>query len=298
MTDIPLFYAYTVIEASAADALPDLPAPLGGGLRLVGDGRHAAVVEPVDPRHFDEEPLRAGLEDLDWLSAVARAHHGVVAAVGDVTTTVPLRLATVCRGEDGVRRMLSEAGERLAAAIDRLTGAQEWGVKLYARPDAPGPDAGGTAGGPEGTAPPDGPRGPDGTPRPEGTPRPDGADGTSGRGYLRRRLDDRRAREASRTLLARTAQDLHRELSRHAAAAVLHPPQDGRLSGADGGQDGRHGGRQILNAAYLVPVGGRQEFLDAVPAPGALGAGLHVEVTGPWVPYSFAAAHDDAGPAR
>ncbi|RSS76920.1 hypothetical protein EF903_32765, partial [Streptomyces sp. WAC05292] len=133
-----MFYVYTVIEAFAADALPDLPPPLGGGgLRLVSAGRHAAVVEAVDARHFEEEPLRGHLEDLEWLSAVARAHHGVVAAVGSATTTVPLRLATVCRGEEGVRRLLAGADARIAEALVRLAGAQEWGGEGH--PGAPPP---------------------------------------------------------------------------------------------------------------------------------------------------------------
>ncbi|MHC6624657.1 GvpL/GvpF family gas vesicle protein [Streptomyces globosus] len=257
-----LFYVYTVIEASAADALPDLPPPLGGGgLRLVSAGRHAAVVEAVDARHFEEEPLRGHLEDLEWLSAVARAHHGVVAAVGSATTTVPLRLATVCRGEEGVRRLLAGADARIAEALVRLAGAQEWGVKLYAGPPPEPPPGGGAEGG-------------------------DPAAGAGGgRDYLRRRLKDRDVREASRTRAARTARDLHRELSRHAAAAVLHPPQDRRLSRADG--------LHVLNAAYLVPAAGREAFLEAVPPPDALDAGLRLEVTGPWVPYSFTAGADE-----
>ncbi|CAL9625368.1 hypothetical protein SUDANB120_05963 [Streptomyces sp. enrichment culture] len=262
-----LFYVYTVIEASATDALPDMPPPLGGGgLRLVSAGRHAAVVEAVDALHFEEEPLRGHLEDLEWLSAVARAHHGVVAAVGGATTTVPMRLATVCRGEEGVRRLLAGADERIAEALVRLAGAQEWGVKLYAGQPPEPPGGGGTVGG--------GPAA--------------GAGG--GRDYLRRRLKDRDVREASRTRAARTARDLHRELSRHAAAAVLHPPQDRRLSRAEG--------LHVLNAAYLVPAAGREAFLDAVPPPDALDAGLRLEVTGPWVPYSFTAgADEEAGAA-
>ncbi|MET9961394.1 GvpL/GvpF family gas vesicle protein [Streptomyces sp. NPDC006326] len=258
-----LLYVYTVVEASARDALPDLPAPLGGGLRLVEHAGLAAVVEPVEASRFDEEPLRAQLEDLDRLSELARAHHGVVAAVGDRTTTVPLQLATLCRGEESVRRLLDEAHQQITATLERIAGAQEWGVKVYA--DAPSS--------PQEPAP-----APSVAP---GRP-PDGSgDGSAGRDYLRRRLKDRRARESAGEEAARICEDIHRVLSGHASAAVLHPPQQPQLSGAPG--------RNVLNAAYLVPVHARRSFTEAVPSPRMLPRGLRLEVTGPWVPYSFAA---------
>lgn len=259
-----LLYVYAVVEASARDAVPGLPPPLGGGLRLVRHARLAAVVEPVEASRFDEGPLRAQLEDLDRLSALARAHHGVVAAVGERTTTVPLQLATLCRGEEGVRRLLDEARPRLTATLARIAGAQEWGVKVYADHGPPPPPD------PARAPAPGGPRG----------------EGPTGRDYLRRRLQDRRTRETAAEQAARTCEDIHRALSGLASAAVLHQPQRTELSGA--------AGRNILNAAYLVPVRARRTFIDAVPSPQALPPGLRLEVTGPWVPYSFT-ADDRAG---
>ncbi|UQW99338.1 GvpL/GvpF family gas vesicle protein [Streptomyces sp. RerS4] len=273
-----LLYVYTVVEASARDALTDLPLPpaLGEGLRLVEHARLAAVVEPVDASRFDEEPLRARLEDLDKLAALARAHHGVVGAVGARTTTVPVQLATVCRGEEGVRRLLEEAHQRIRDALERIAGAQEWGVKLYADPDAAAPDCA------RAPVPPP-------VPPPAPSPGAGPAGGSAGRDYLRRRLSDRRARETEDARAARTAEALHEELSRRAKAAVLHPPQPAGLSGATG--------RNVLNAAYLVALHARESFVAALPAADALPTGLRLEVTGPWVPYSFTASGRGADPS-
>ncbi|KJY45810.1 hypothetical protein VR46_12685 [Streptomyces sp. NRRL S-444] len=270
--DGTLLYVYTVVEASARDALPDFPPPLGGGLRLVEHAQLAAVVEPVDARLFDEEPLRAQLEDIDRLSALARAHHSVVAAVGERTTTVPLQLATLCRGEESVRRLLEEAHPQLTATLARTAGAQEWGVKVQADSGAPPPDPA--------PAPTYAPGGPQAT-GPEG--------GSAGRDYLRRRLKDRRTRETAAEQAARTCEDVHRTLCGHASAAVLHPPQQPLVSGV--------AGRNVLNAAYLVPVHARQDFIDAVASVQALPPGLRLEVTGPWVPYSFTAGDRCGTPA-
>ncbi|MFG2714214.1 GvpL/GvpF family gas vesicle protein [Streptomyces goshikiensis] len=271
-----LLYVYTVLRTATPTAPPlvlDVHARLGAGLELVEHQGLTAVVERVDAADFDEQPLRDHLEDLDWLAVVARAHHEVVARVGAGTTTVPLRLATICRGRQGVQRMLAESHQPLNEALQRVTDAEEWGVKLYAQPapDSPGPAVP--------AAPEPGAAAP--AAAPSGAP--------SGRDYLRRRLNDRRT-QADRTGQAqRTAEALHEKLADHAAGAVLHPPQQRQLSQAPG--------QNVLNAAYLVPTAHRQAFLDGIPTADELPSGVRVEVTGPWVPYSFTDT-TAAAPAR
>ncbi|MEU6894678.1 GvpL/GvpF family gas vesicle protein [Streptomyces sp. NPDC046557] len=262
MTD-ELFYVYAVLRSAAPPCAPpalDQRAPLGRGLQLVEHRGLTAVVEPVEAADFDEEPLRAHLEDLDWLADVARAHHGVVAHVGRQTTTVPLRLATLCRGRSGVERMLADAHQTLGDALERVTDAEEWGVKLYAQ------------------AAPVAPTDPAGSPTTRSGPvaAPGAA---SGRDYLRRRLADRRAQTDLTGQARSTAEALHERLAHEASGAVLHPPQQQQLSQVPG--------QNVLNAAYLVPTARRRAFLETVPAADDLPSGVRVEVTGPWVPYSF-----------
>ncbi|KOX25500.1 hypothetical protein ADL06_19170 [Streptomyces sp. NRRL F-6491] len=227
------------MDGPPVDPPPDVT--LGGGLTTVEHRGLTAVVEPVPAADFAEAPLRERLEDLDWLAAMARAHHGVVAAAGRRTTTVPLGLATVRRGVPGVRRLLEEGESGLSEALGRLTGAHEWGIGLYVD-ETPGRP--GSAGGP----PPDG-----------------------------------RADTASRI-----ARELHETLARAAAEAVLRPPRGTHLS--------RTPGRNVLNAVYLVPDGGQRDFLDAVPGPDEAPEGMRVEVSGPWLPYSFARTAPDGNP--
>ncbi|MFF3320146.1 GvpL/GvpF family gas vesicle protein [Streptomyces sp. NPDC003035] len=273
----PLLYVYGVLPSSPASSLPltpdELPdAPLGSGLALVEHRGLTAVVEPVDAREFDESPLREHLEDLDWLASVARAHHRVVDAVGSRATTVPMRLATVCRGEAGVRRLLDRGHDRIRASLDRVAGKEEWGVKLYVDDDAVRSEPSEPSGLSAGT----GPKGPGGSAGSAGSAR---AGDSAGRDYLRRRLGDRKARQDRSVQVAETSERLHALLAARTTDAVRQPPQDARLSRAPG--------RNVLNAAYLVPVEGRQAFLDAIPAPDGLPGGVRVDVTGPWVPYSF-----------
>lgn len=223
--------------------------------KLVRHGDLVAVVDPVPAADFEEGPLKGRLEDLDWLAATARAHDAVIAALATVTCPVPLRLATVCRDDSGVRRLLEEGGERFERALARLDGRMEWGVKVYAEQPAPQAEA-----------------------APERAPAGSGQARGSGRDYLRRRMEARRSREADWGRADALSRRLHAELSAQAEAAALHRPQDAKLSGAPG--------VNVLNAAYLVDRSRGQEFADLVQ--GYAEEGVQVRLTGPWVPYSFA----------
>ncbi|MGW9447572.1 GvpL/GvpF family gas vesicle protein [Streptomyces sp. NPDC055632] len=127
LTDEPLLYVYAVVRSADVDGQPADPPPdvtLGGGLATVEHRGLTAVVEAVPEAEFDEAPLRARMEDPDWLAGVVRAHHGVLAAAGRRTTTVPLRLGTVRRGEPGVRRLLEEEEDGLSEALGRPAGGR------------------------------------------------------------------------------------------------------------------------------------------------------------------------------
>ncbi|WP_374984367.1 GvpL/GvpF family gas vesicle protein [Streptomyces fradiae] len=257
----PLRYVYAVCRPIDG-VLPEGAAGITGEPpRLLHHGGLVAVVDAVPAEEFDEAPLRARLEDLDWLSATARGHDAVVASLTAVTSPLPLRLATVCRDDSGVRRLLDEGRDRFVRALDRLDGRVEWGVKVHARKEAPA-----------------GPRAPAGA--------PSGAVG--GREYLRRRLRERDGREEARRRAEEVGRELHGRLSAHAEATAVHPPQDPRLTGdADA--------VNVLNAAYLV-ARERAEGFVALVGEVAESDGVRVELTGPWAAYSFAGIAEAAEP--
>jgi hypothetical protein len=260
-----LRYVYAVTRPFEG-VLPEGAHGIGGEPpRLLRHGDLVAVVGAVPPEDFDEAPLRARLEDLDWLADTARAHDAVIAALSTVTCPIPLRLATVCRDDSGVRRLLEDGHDRFVRALERLDGRVEWGVKVYAEPQAAEeePQAAEEAGA---EAP---------------------GSGTSGRDYLRRRLRARRSREGDWQRADALCRRLHDELSRYAEAGTVHRPQDARLSGAPG--------VNVLNAAYLVDRTRSEEFVELVTA--ASEPGVRVELTGPWAPYSFAGIADEEAPA-
>ncbi|QDQ14570.1 GvpL/GvpF family gas vesicle protein [Streptomyces spectabilis] len=256
-----LRYVYAVCRPLPGPLHADLTGVGGAPPRQLAHEGLVAVLGPVPARDFGLEPLRAHLEDLDWLAETARAHQHVIGALAAVTCPLPLRLATVFRDDSGVRAMLESENERLCRILDRIDGHVEWGVKVWLHADA---DAGGSA-----TAEPS---------RPRGAP-------ASGRDYLRQRKAQRTAGEEAAARAEVFARRLHAELARSAAASRQHPPQSPALVDAGSGLN-------ILNTAYLVPRSDAEEFLELIARTEGSQPGLRVEVTGPWAAYSFT---DDPG---
>ncbi|WP_327191499.1 GvpL/GvpF family gas vesicle protein [Streptomyces xinghaiensis] len=261
-----------------APALATTPGHRGGGpLRALPVGALTAVVQDVPAAAFSEEALRKRLSDPGELELCARAHHAVVAAVADHASAIPFPLATLYREDGRVRAALRSKEPRLHAVFDRIAGRVEWGVKVCAAPLPAAPetaprtaaarDTGTTA--ETGTAPD------------RGTPAP----GT-GRAYLARVRGRHRAREERQNAALRAAEQVDAALRGISAAARRLRVHDARPAG-----DPR---THLLNAAYLIDRD-RDETVAATlrrlrADPGT--AGVHIEVTGPWVPYSFAATGD------
>ncbi|GGQ13971.1 hypothetical protein BKA00_001895 [Actinomadura coerulea] len=267
-------YLYGVARGLDPAALGDTPGVAGAPVRGVVAAGLTALVSTVRLDEYGESALRANLEDLEWLEATARAHHDVVDRAAHAAPTAPVRIATIYRDDARVAEVLTDEGGRFTEVLDLIDGRSEWGVKAYADPallrgdtgrDGPDP-GGGLAPGAESLTGPH-----------------QGAAGTApagpGAAYLRRRQQERRRRADAGRRVGEQADAVHAELADHAVASRHHPPQDPRLSGrAD---------TQILNVAYLLDEEQVEGFLAVARAAGERLAGIEVEVTGPWPPYSF-----------
>jgi Gas vesicle synthesis protein GvpL/GvpF len=244
-------YLYAVTDAGAVEPAVDAGVD-GAPVRRLVVGGLAAVVSSVDAVRFSEEALRRSLEDLPWLEATARAHHAVVDAAAEAGPVAPVRLATVYLDDDRVRGLLTDRAAAFAAALDRVRGRVEWGVKGFAAPS--------------------------GAPV-EPEPAPGAGPGAS---YLARRLAERnRAARGQEEALA-AAEAAHRDLAATALASRRYPPQDPRLTGRREAM--------VLNAAYLVDTDGAAALRQVVEQHTA--GTVRLELTGPWAPYSFAALEE------
>ncbi|WP_017604018.1 GvpL/GvpF family gas vesicle protein [Nocardiopsis alkaliphila] len=246
-------YVYAVCRPFDTAPIDGLIGVGGHPVHFVVEGDLAAAVSTVPLDEFDEGALHAKLEDLRWLEEVARAHHGVVDEVALQVVTVPLRLATVYRGDQRVRQVLREHGETFDATLTELLGRVELGLKVYAeaipRAAPPAPDT--------------------------------STDESPGKAYLRRRREQRERRDDTWNKAARLCDRADEVVSGLARARVRHRIQNAALSTASG--------ENVMNNAYLVDQGLVSDFFAAAEELNAQAPkGTRVEVSGPWAPYSFA----------
>ncbi|MGH3388169.1 MAG: GvpL/GvpF family gas vesicle protein [Actinomadura sp.] len=246
-------YVYAISRGLPEDAVSRIRGVRGESVRTVRQHGLTALVSTVDLAEFGEDALRRNLEDLGWLEDTARAHNSVAAGAAAVAVTLPMRLLTVYRNDERVREALRNRGAEFTAALDRITGRAEWGVKAYAELRE---------------LMESGPAAEDDT----GTERP----GTS---YLLRRRTARHTEEEARREALRCATEIDVRLGDIAVTRHLHPPQNPQLSG--------HEGWMVLNASYLIDDARAETFRAAVARLGEL-PGISLQLSGPWAPYSFA----------
>ncbi|MFF2362764.1 GvpL/GvpF family gas vesicle protein [Streptomyces sp. NPDC058122] len=268
-TSEPVTYAYVVARAhpDLAPTLAGLAGVAGAPVHVIAEGGEdgdataiVLVVSPVPAVDFREEGLRRHLEDLDWLEAVARAHHAIVEEVTALTPALPLRLATVYVDDGSARDMLRSAVRLFAERLDHLANQVEWGVKIYVEAtgptDPPAPESGASA------------------------------DMTPGRAYLSARRRQRGDRDAVHRAAQEAAERVGDVARAYATDRAAHRPQQGVLAG--------DAGENVFNDAFLVPRGHGEAFREEAARAGRGLTGVRVEVTGPWAPYSFAMPPQDA----
>jgi hypothetical protein len=258
-----LIWAYGIVPAEAAPSA-GATGVAGGAVEALTAGTLSVLVSEVPREEFDAEPLRANLNDLEWLERVAREHEVVLDELVTQATVVPLRLCTIFADRDGARHMLEREREPLVEALGRLEGRQEWGVKLLVDGDRLAATA---------------------------APASEPAPGEGGAAYLARRRTERQTREAARSLAAQLVDEVDGALRAHVIAAARLRPQNRELSG--------YTGDMLLNAAYLLDA----DEVDALRATADelqerhADHGARIIVTGPWPPYNFAAGEAAQQPA-
>lgn len=259
------WYLYGVV---AADDSPELSTGIAVDLEheveLVPEGPLAGVASRVSLQEFDEETLPARLGDAAWLEQKIRAHEQVLEGVLQDAAVVPCRFCTVYRSEAELRRFLSERREALGAALNRVRGQVEVGVKAFvdrerfAAAMASQNDAIQTLEERATTA-------------------------KVGRAYLERRRLEQLVASELEEFRSKAGSEIHSRLLDGAEDGLPLPTQASEVSGRDA--------EMLFNAAYLVTAD-RSAFeavLGAV-AGDYRDTGIDFELTGPWPPYHFVPA--------
>ncbi len=126
-----LLYLYGITQASAS-----LPAALRGvdataPVQPLPCSGFTCWVSRVNAREFGDE-LARNMEDLEWLAEASVRHQRVVSAIYEKEDILPARFGTVFTTEESLRADVSGRKVALQAGFQRVTGADEWGVRVFA----------------------------------------------------------------------------------------------------------------------------------------------------------------------
>jgi hypothetical protein len=250
-------WAYCILSEPDAPAASDRVEGIEPGTQVeaISDGGLAALVSPVPLSEYGDERLREHLEDLAWVERTARRHEEVLEAALRDATIVPLRLCTLYRTREGVRRLLSENRAALREGLSAVSGCVEWGVKVFSDPTAQV--------NPSVPAPAEG----------------------EGRGatYLLRRQQERALADKATEVRARCVEVVQNRIAALSRASTTNPPQRPEVHGREL--------TMLLNSAHLIERNRISELRETVASLqeewSALG--FSIELTGPWPPYNFVA---------
>jgi len=254
--DASATYVYCVARASAKPRASRAPAGLPGATppRLLDAGGSVWIVcASVPLTSYGPAVLESSLRDLAWVGDIAVAHESVVEhfAQQKNVTVVPMKLFTMFSSEDRAREAMRARRQEILAAVRRISGCEEWGVRITSS----GGSITGRAAvlGPAPTTP------------------------TSGVAFLTAKKEARDlARERSRTAA---------DSAEHAYSTLSAISRDARRR--DDAPEGAVA--PLLDAAFLVPTARRSRFKAAARklAVAATKTGTEVTVTGPWPAYNF-----------
>lgn len=230
-------------------------------VELLAEGPLAGVASRVSLEEFDEAALPERLGDAAWLEEKIRAHEQVLERMLSAVSVVPCRFCTIYRSESELRRFLSERREPLQAALERVRGRVELGVKAFVDRErfvaaqTPSNDK-------------------------IRELRERAASMAEGRAYLEgRRLEQLVSSEVER-LRSNAGSDIHARLLAPAGDGLPLALQAPEVSGRDE--------EMIFHGAYLVGADERKfEAVLGKLAAEYRDAGVEFELTGPWPPYNF-----------
>ncbi|NUO48755.1 MAG: GvpL/GvpF family gas vesicle protein [Polyangiaceae bacterium] len=252
-----LIYVYGFSHATAS--VPEVAAiePDVGLEIIVSDGV-SALVSRVPGESYGEAALQRQVSDPAWIADRACAHDEVLRRASEQGPVLPLRLFTVFEDERRVRALLSKNRDSIAAALGRVAGHHEWGVKIRIDAASLVPSSADAE-------------------RLEPL-RLEIEQATPGRAHFARRRLAQLERELRTSAAGELGSRAHAALSESSADSVRLEPQDPAVSGRNE--------PQVLRAAYLVAETRRPE-LEAVVARLREQPGVDVELTGPWPPFHF-----------
>jgi hypothetical protein len=129
----PALYLYAISQASkrAAPAIAAKGIDGASGVEGVRCQDYFCWVSRVSKDDFADH-LAERMENLEWLASTGLRHQRAVAEIASKVSALPARFGTVFLSEESLELHVKERKPALRAAFERVAGADEWGIKIFA----------------------------------------------------------------------------------------------------------------------------------------------------------------------
>lgn len=128
-------YLYGVSRAAGRKHAATKPASPGidgeSAVQALSCGDLLCWVSEVDHSSF-AQAMERNIENLEWLALHSVRHQQVVGEIAAHTAIVPARFGTVFSGEAALLKDVLSRTAALKRVFERVAGADEWGVKVFA----------------------------------------------------------------------------------------------------------------------------------------------------------------------
>src|SRR5437868_2681774 len=125
-----VLYFYGVTAAAAKPPRGALGVDGESALEPLPCGDLLCWVSRVPRRDYADE-LAANMESLEWLAAAGVRHQRAVSAIAALGDVLPTRFGTVFMTEASLCADIAARRAELHAALKRIRGCDEWGVKVF-----------------------------------------------------------------------------------------------------------------------------------------------------------------------
>lgn len=89
------------------------------------------IAKLVSPDEFSEENLRKNFSDLGWIDRNARDHIRVITGVMDKSSVIPFKFGTIFNTIGNLEKFIMDYSASLAENFNNIKGKEEWSVKIY-----------------------------------------------------------------------------------------------------------------------------------------------------------------------
>lgn len=128
-----MIYLYGITRSAPSDAVRAVGVD---GLAALESFETSGVVCWISrvPAATYGDALARNMENLEWLAEAGVLHQRAVAAIAAASDILPTRFGTVFRDEDSLARHVAAQQRAISLGLKKVTGADEWGVKVFAEP--------------------------------------------------------------------------------------------------------------------------------------------------------------------